>query len=349
MPFGAHETMEAHEMLNEKVNLINHFSLYAEQCQDQRLRQMLQTHLNTAIRHYDQLVAYTHDYSAASGGPQVYGMPPSSPQQVKYGLHQPMPQIPQMQGRLNDSQILLAMLSFHKQSAKSQMAASLECADPNLRQMLVDGAVTCSNQAYEVFLFMNEQGQYQVPTIHDHTAKTFLHSYKPMEMGGYPGQPAGATLSSEYSSYNPYNQPGMSANSSMYSSSFQSNQTNHSTPGSGMSRYGQNSSGMGFQSMTAGGSAARSTGSISEQGYSSMTSRAASGAGASMTSGAMTSGSSAISGSSSGTAPSSSSSAVGASAAGGGASSAAQHNGSAMSSISSASLSETEDSAGNQS
>jgi spore coat protein CotF len=44
--------------------------------------------------------------------------------------------------------------------------------------MLVNGAVACSNQAYEVFLFMNERGIYQVPRMNDQTAKTFLHSYQ---------------------------------------------------------------------------------------------------------------------------------------------------------------------------
>lgn len=347
MPFGAHETMEAHEMLNEKVNLINHFSMYAEQCEDQRLRQMLQAHLNTAIRHYDQLVAYTHDYSAAQGGPQAYGMPPSSPQQIKYGLHQPIPQIPQMHGRLNDKQILFAMLSFHKQSAKSHMAASLECADPNLRQMLMDGAVTCSNQAYEVFLFMNEQGQYQVPTMNDHTAKTFLHSYKPMEMGGYAGNPAGSSISGAYGSYPASNRPGMT-HSSPYASS---SQTGTTYSGPVMSGYGaSHNSGAGSLAMTSASSPARlSSGSASGQGYSSLAS-GTSGAGTSMTSGAANSGSSAVTSSSStgaGSAPSSSS-AAGASMAGGGMSSAAQHNGSGISSVSAASSSETEDSAGHQ-
>jgi spore coat protein CotF len=72
------------------------------------------------------------------------------------------------------------MLMCHKNSAKNGMWASLECADPGVRQMLIHGAVAANNHAYETFLLMNRQGQYQVPTMNDHTAKTFLHTYQPM-------------------------------------------------------------------------------------------------------------------------------------------------------------------------
>lgn len=188
MPYGAHETMEVHELLNEKMNMINHFSFYARQAQSPELRDMIARHLQAAEQSYNQLVAYTHDYGAASGGQTPYGMPRVQPQQVQYGLHQPGPHMP-MQGQFDDRQIACSMLSCHKNSAKNHMAGSLECADPNVRQMLVGGAVDCANQAYEVFLFLNRTGAYQVPTMQDHTAKTFLHSYQPMQP--QPGVPMG--------------------------------------------------------------------------------------------------------------------------------------------------------------
>ncbi|GIQ68166.1 spore coat protein [Xylanibacillus composti] len=179
MPFGAHETMEVHEILNEKIHLINLFGRMAHETENHQLRQMIERHLQTAVEAYDQMVAYTHDYGAANRMPQVYGMPRMSPEQVQYGLHNPAPMLPQPQQAFRDQQIASALLLAHKNSAKNHMAASLECADPNLRQMMVNGAITCSNQAYEVFLLMNENGLYQVPTMNDHTAKTFLHAYQP--------------------------------------------------------------------------------------------------------------------------------------------------------------------------
>jgi spore coat protein CotF len=174
--------MEVHEILNEQMNTINHFTLYARQAQDPLVRDLVQCHLQACIQHYDQLVAYTHDYNAANQlGPSIGQMPNVQPNQIVYGLDNPARIAPLMQGGFNDHQILSAMLICHKNSAKNCMNASLECADPNVRQMLVNGAVTASNLAYEAFLLMNRTGQYQVPTMHDHTAKTYLHSYLPMQ------------------------------------------------------------------------------------------------------------------------------------------------------------------------
>jgi spore coat protein CotF len=191
MPFGAHETMEAHEILNEKLNVIQHLSLYAQMAQSQQLWEMIDRHLSTAVRGYDQLVAYTHDYNTAQQGQQAapaFGvMDQVQPNDVQYGLRQPAPVAPALQGVLNDQQVLWAMLSCHKNSAKLHMQASLECADPNVRQMLMRDANICNEEAYEVFMVMNRQGQYQVPTMNDHTAKTFLHSYQ--SSGGQQNSP----------------------------------------------------------------------------------------------------------------------------------------------------------------
>jgi spore coat protein CotF len=58
-----------------------------------------------------------------------------------------------------------------------RMMASLECADPNLRRMIQQGAMNCSEQAYEVWQYMNQKGYYQVPTMKDMTTQTMIQSY----------------------------------------------------------------------------------------------------------------------------------------------------------------------------
>ncbi|MBW7476443.1 spore coat protein [Paenibacillus oenotherae] len=183
MPFGAHETMEVHESLNEKINTINHFSLYAQQAQHPMVRELVERHLQQAVQCYNQLVAYTHNYQAASGTPvsanTTGSITNTSHHNILYGLRQPAPVAPHTSASLDDQQILSAVLSCHKNTAKNSMSASLECADPNVREMLIHGALDANNGAYEVFLLMNQQGQYQVPTLNDHTAKTFLHTFQP--------------------------------------------------------------------------------------------------------------------------------------------------------------------------
>lgn len=186
MPFGAHETMEVHEILNEKINAINHFSMYQQQCQHPELQQIIGRHLQSFIQSYDQLVAYTHDYSAAKQAPVTYSIPQTEPQQIAYGLRNPAPQSPQpSMMQMTDQQIVQSALLCHKNSAKNHTAAALECADPHVREMLLNGAINCVNQAYEIFLWMNQNGLYQVPTLQENTAKTFLHTYQPVQQQSY--------------------------------------------------------------------------------------------------------------------------------------------------------------------
>ncbi|MCI3923901.1 spore coat protein [Paenibacillus sp. TRM 82003] len=180
MKFGAHEVMEASEILAEKMNIINHFALYEQEAQDEQLRSLIRRHMDTAIQAYDQVVAYTHDYSARHGMQTPFPQPNATIESLKYGLRNPQPVAPQRTGRFNDQMIQAALLTCHKASAISHMQRGLEVTDPHLRQMFVNGAITCFNQAYEVFLMMNQQGGYQVPSMDDHTAKTLLHSFQPM-------------------------------------------------------------------------------------------------------------------------------------------------------------------------
>ncbi len=206
MPFGAHETMEAHEFLEEKLNMMNHFHIYRMQAQDPALRQMIERHLDDTVRAYNQLVSYTHNYQpvnpvSAQTPSTVHAVQQTQPNQIQYGLNQPAPHQPVFTTTtLNDRQISSALLQFHKTSAINSIHHSLECADPNVRQIMVNTAVNCSHLAYEVFQYMNQRGYYQVPTMKDHTAKTLLHSYQNAPQ--YQAAPTGATTATG-ATYNP--------------------------------------------------------------------------------------------------------------------------------------------------
>ncbi|WP_028560464.1 spore coat protein [Paenibacillus pinihumi] len=190
MPFGARETLEAHEILTEKKNAIEQLSFYAAQAQAPELRSILENQLGSMKSGYNQMVGYTHDYSAAQAGVPTYQPPQLSPEHIRYGLRHPADQQVQLGGGsaalFSDGQIASYALTCHKNGAKNQMNAALECADPNVRQMMIDGSLSCANQAYELFAYMNRQGSYQIPTMHDHTAKTYLHLYHPVQQEGGP-------------------------------------------------------------------------------------------------------------------------------------------------------------------
>lgn len=159
--------------------MIDSFGAYADKAQNQELRSMLLQHMQAAMQAYEELAQYTHDYSSPS--PYSFAnstIQQTSPQQIRYSLQQPAPVYPRPGKPFDDIQIASCALVAHKNSAKNHIAASLECADPNVRMMLLNGAIACTEMAYELFLFMNQAGMYQVPTMHDHTAKTMLHAFQ---------------------------------------------------------------------------------------------------------------------------------------------------------------------------
>lgn len=179
MRFGAHEIMETHEILLEKINAITHFNLYAREAKHPQLRDMIGRHQQEEIGSYNEIVALTR------GSNQFNPIPSNTPidgvtnQTIQYGLRKPPQFAPQPNSTLSDRDIAIGMLCCHKNGARNCTWASLECADPNLRRTLFNCAATCNHQAYEVFLFLNQQGVYQVPTLQSETAENFLSSYQP--------------------------------------------------------------------------------------------------------------------------------------------------------------------------
>jgi spore coat protein CotF len=229
MPFGAHETMETHEILMEKINVITHFNLYAQQARNPQLLDMILRHQQEEILSYNEIVAHTRGnnrFSPISPNTDIRGV---SNQQIQYGLNNPPQFAPQANATLDDSEIAIAMLLCHKNGARNCTWATLECADPNLRRTLMNSAATCINQAYEVFLFMNEQGLYQVPTLSSQTGEAFLHSYQPasrsleQQYAVQSGQSQGYTGPSAYGApgYSGANMagPGGATNGSLYAGS----------------------------------------------------------------------------------------------------------------------------------
>lgn len=185
--FGAHEVMEVHEIFTNTVDAINLFNLYRPHVQDQQLSQILNKHVQFMTQEYNNMVQ-TINQRGMQQGMQQYRTPKNV--QPQYGLQQPQPQSPTLNAdMLDDKDVASGMLGSLKCSATLKMMGSLECADPNLRRMIQQGAVNCSEMAYEVWQFMNQKGYYQVPTMKQETTQTMLHSYAPAQMGGQAGTP----------------------------------------------------------------------------------------------------------------------------------------------------------------
>jgi spore coat protein CotF len=172
--YGAHEVMEVHEILTDAIDGINQFQLYRPHVTDPQLLQILDHQIRFMTDEYNLMV------NALNNQGMQQAIPYRAPKNATpaYGLNNPAPQAPNASmNQMDDRDVASGMLGCHKASAVMKMMASLECADPEIRRMMQQGAVNCSEQAYEVWGYMNQRGYYQVPTMKEMTTNTMMTSY----------------------------------------------------------------------------------------------------------------------------------------------------------------------------
>ncbi|MDZ5471614.1 spore coat protein [Bacillus sp. 31A1R] len=161
---GAHEVLELHEVLTCAINSINQFHIYETLVTDESLLEILHHQLNFMINEYNQLIQLTQKPETMTEGKSTYKV--FSEFVPRYGLDNPMQVYPKPSiQNMTDQDLAQGMLSIHKSSAVVKMTASLEISNKNLRDTIIQSAKNCSDQAYELFEYMNRRGFYQVPTL----------------------------------------------------------------------------------------------------------------------------------------------------------------------------------------
>lgn len=180
--YGAHEVLELHEVLTTVINGINQIQLLRGHVQDQQLAQMIDHQSQFAVSEYNNLVNLVNQQGMGQATP-YRAMKTAQP---SYGLQEPAHLSPNTSAsQLDDRDISSIILGIHKASAGMKMIAALEVANPQIRRALQQSATNCSEQAYEVWTYMNQKGYYQVPTMKEMTTNTMMSIY---EQAGGMGQ-----------------------------------------------------------------------------------------------------------------------------------------------------------------
>ncbi|MDQ0227434.1 spore coat protein [Metabacillus niabensis] len=175
---GAHEILDCHEVLMCTINGINQFQLFQQYCQDQELKNILQNQLSFMTSEYNTILQAVQQKANIGQLPSVKANMNFTP---SYGIKQGgVPEIPNASvNHMNDRDVSSCMLGLHKSSAVMKMQAALECTDSGLREMMIQSAKNCADQAYEVWSYMNKNGYYQVPTFDQTTTNAIMNSYQP--------------------------------------------------------------------------------------------------------------------------------------------------------------------------
>ncbi len=179
--FGAHEIVETHEVITSTIDGINTFELLRRHVSDPQLSEIMDRQLSFAEKEYNDMVSFLSNRHGISSDTYHARRTPS----INYGLRSPSPVSPhETTGRLTDRDVTSIMLSVNKCSASRKMMAALECADAQLRHMMMQGAMSCAEKAYELFTYMNQKGMYQVPTMQDKTQTNFINTFQPVGISG---------------------------------------------------------------------------------------------------------------------------------------------------------------------
>jgi len=184
-PYGAHEVIELHEVLNGAADAITTAHVYVPFIRDPELAQMVHHQVRFMQGEYNGLV-YTVQ---GLGGGELLPYRPNRPfPPVRQVMSQPQ-QASEPQSyaephsyaaQIQDREVASALLGIHKTGAKQKMAAALEAGHPQIRDLLLQGAVNCAHQAYEVWGYMQRKGYYTWTFMPDSTNAELLRGYQPL-------------------------------------------------------------------------------------------------------------------------------------------------------------------------
>ncbi|MBN8211003.1 spore coat protein [Bacillus sp. NTK071] len=177
---GGHELFDAHEIIDGMISILDHYQLYEQHVKDDELREILQRQYSFVTTMYDTVVHSfqtgqdpmipTQQYRMKQTNHVVYGMKPSEPRSPNQSVNE-----------LSDQGVSSYMLGQTKSLASLLTMTALEMTNPVLRRVVADSVPNFIEQSYEIFLYQNKHGYYQVPQLSEQDMGVMLQSYIPVQ------------------------------------------------------------------------------------------------------------------------------------------------------------------------
>lgn len=173
---GGHELFDVHEVLNASIGALNQYVILREHVQDSELLSILDRQYGFMLDEYNITAECfrtgqdpqhpTRSYKMQIGNDFQFGVKVSDP---KKPIQSP--------SELDDSIIAGTLLGIHKSGAVGKTGAALETTNPVVRRVLQDSVPNCVEMAYEISLYMNKKGWYQVAQLNPQDAVAILNTY----------------------------------------------------------------------------------------------------------------------------------------------------------------------------
>ncbi|MFJ6209776.1 spore coat protein [Lysinibacillus sp. NPDC092081] len=173
---GGHEQMDLHETIGAIIACMNQSIVLRPQVKDTELLSILDRQYNFTLGMYNTIVeSYNtgHDPSVPTGRYQM-----ETGNNFKYGIKPGQPKKPmQNANELNDEAISGFLLGAQKGVAKGMTASATETTNPVVRRVVADSIPNCIEMAYELSIYQNMHGYYQVPQFSQQDMQTMLNAY----------------------------------------------------------------------------------------------------------------------------------------------------------------------------
>jgi len=175
---GGHEIFDAHETIGGVIGLLDQYQLYDQHIQDPELKNMLNRQTSFLTELYNIMVESLKTGQKPQKSTHIYHMTQSN--DVMYGLTPSQPKKPIASvSELSDENISSFMLGQLKGLSSCMAMTALEMTNPVLRRVTADSVPNVIEMSYEVFLYQNKQGYYQVPQLAEQDMLHMVESYAP--------------------------------------------------------------------------------------------------------------------------------------------------------------------------
>lgn len=175
---GAHEVMATHEVLHGLVGAFNEYLMCEEHIKDQELKDILQRQRQFMTEEYNILLESFKTGQEPTKQTSVYKMNQSN--EVQFGLTGSKPTKPNQQAsQIGDKCVSGVMMSCMKSLSSCMTMAATECNNPVVRRVIADSVPNHIEMAYELFLYQNKKGYYQVPQFNGQDMQHMLNAFEP--------------------------------------------------------------------------------------------------------------------------------------------------------------------------
>ncbi|AOZ94763.1 spore gernimation protein GerQ [Paenibacillus crassostreae] len=176
---GGHELLDMHELLSCTIGILDQMVMFKPMVQDQEFLSIMDRQYNFISSQYNLTVECFTTGSKPSQDTSKYMMKESA-NQIKYGLTSSQPDKPiQSSNQMKEAQISGLLVGALKSAATHMTMTANEVTNPVLRRVVASQVENYIEMAYEVFLYQNKHGYYQVAQLDNSDGQQMLHAYAP--------------------------------------------------------------------------------------------------------------------------------------------------------------------------